>query len=104
MDIRTLQISLSEERFQDLQDRAIMEQKSINELISDIIDQWLSLELTTLESVLSEFWDDFAETDKSAEELEKLYQEYYTHAEDDLSLVRNIQDAQMRAFAVSERV
>ncbi|HID29937.1 MAG TPA: hypothetical protein EYP19_08030 [Desulfobacterales bacterium] len=104
MDVRTLQISLSEERFQDLQDRAMMEQKSINELVSDIIDQWLSPGLITLESVLSEFQDELDETDRSVGELERLYQEYYSHAENDLTLVQNMRDAQMRAFAVNEGV
>ncbi len=79
---------------------AALSSKSVDELVSDMIDQCLSSTLDTLEFVLSEFQDELA--NESTGEREKLYQEYYAHPEEDLNLVQNMRTAQMRAFATNE--
>lgn len=90
MSQKILAIALPSEQYVLLQQKAIAQQKEVDQLGLEIIYNWLGQqpkieENTTLES-----------TDEQA--LEAAYRKYYADAEDDLRIVRNMRSAQMRAF------
>jgi len=59
----------------------------------EIIHNWLRQQTETKENTASKSKDEQA--------LEEAYREYYAHEEDDLRIVRNMHNTQMRAFARS---
>jgi len=104
MSQKILAIALPSEQYVLLQQKAIAQQKEVDQLGLEIIHNWLRQQNEIEEKTVSESKDEVVHevtTERSEQILEAVYREYYAHAEDDLRIVRNMRTAQMRAFEKS---
>ena len=95
MSQEILTLALPSEQYALLQQRAIIQQKNIDQLGLEIIRNWLRQQTQIEENAALE--------SKKEQALEAAYREYYAHAEEDLRIVRNMHNAQMRAFKRSQQ-
>ena len=95
MSQKILAIALSSEQYALLQQKAIVHQKEVDQLGLEIIRNWLRQQ--------TEIEENTALKSKGAQALGAAYQEYYAHAQADVRIVRNMRNAQMRAFKTSHQ-
>ena len=95
MSRKILAIALPSEQYVLLQQKAIAQQKEVSQLGLEIIHNWLLQQ--------AEIEEDTASKPEDEQDLEAVYREYYSDAEADLRIVRNMRSAQMRAFERSAR-
>jgi len=106
MSQKILAITLPSEQYALLQQKAIVQQKKVAQLGLEIIHNWLRQQTEVEEKTVSESKNEAVHevtAERSEQTLEAAYREYYTHAEDDLRIVRNMRSAQMRTFPKSRQ-
>lgn len=95
MSQKILTIGLSPKQYALLQQKATAQQKEVGQLGVEIIRHWLRRQ--------TEIEENMGSASKNGQTLEAAYREYYAHAEEDLRIVRNMRNAQMRPFERSHQ-